>query len=118
MANYFLLNKIKYSKNKIMIIAEACDNHFGSIEKAFKMVDLAKKSGADIIKFQHHIPDEEMLKKVPKSKNFKISLYNFLKKNALKLEDHYKLKKYCEAKKNNLPLYTIFLKSCPRIKQN
>lgn len=99
MANYFFLNKIKYSKNKIMIIAEACDNHFGSIEKAFKMVDLAKKSGADIIKFQHHIPDEEMLKKVPKSKNFKISLYNFLKKNALKLEDHYKLKKYCEVKK-------------------
>ena len=55
-----------------------------------------QKSGADIVKFQHHIPDEEMLKNVPKSKNFKISLYNFLKKYALKLEDHYELKKFCE----------------------
>ena len=37
------------------------------------------KNGADVIKFQHHLPDEEMLKKVPKSKNFKLSLYEFLK---------------------------------------
>ena len=75
-------------KNKIITIAEGCDNHFGSISLAKKMIVEAKKAGADYIKFQHHIPDEEMLKKVPRSKNFKISLYNFLKKNALKIEDH------------------------------
>lgn len=85
--------------NKTLIIAEACDNHFGSLSNALKMVDLAKKSGADIIKFQHHLPDEEMLRKVPKSKNFKISLYDFLKKYALKIEDHYKIKNYCKKKK-------------------
>ena len=56
------------------------------------MVRLAKKNGADIIKFQHHIPDEEMLPIVPKSKNFKLSLYKFLKKYALKLKDHEILK--------------------------
>ena len=50
-------------ENKILLIAEACDNHFGSISNAFQMVK-AKKPGADIIKFQHHIPDEEMLRKV------------------------------------------------------
>ena len=66
MTNTFILDKISYSKNNVMVIAEACDNHFGSIKKAFKMIDLAKKSGADVIKFQHHLPDEEMLKKVPK----------------------------------------------------
>jgi N-acetylneuraminate synthase len=99
MKNTFILDKRRYSKNNIMVIAEACDNHFGSIKKAFKMIDLAKESGADVIKFQHHLPDEEMLKKVPKSKNFDISLYDFLKKNALKLEDHYKLKNYCKSKK-------------------
>ena len=85
--------------NKTIIIAEACDNHFGSLSNALKMVDLAKKSGADIIKFQHHLPDEEMLRNVPRSKNFKISLYNFLKKYALKIEDHYKIKNYCKKKK-------------------
>ena len=63
------------------------------------MVDLAKKAGADVIKFQHHLPDEEMLKSVPKSKNFTISLYDFLKKYSLKIQDHYEIKKYCFKKK-------------------
>lgn len=92
-----LISFLKSYKNNsyTYVIAEACDNHFGDIKKAIKMVDLAKSSGADAIKFQHHIPDEEMLKKVPKSSNFDISLYNFLKKNALKINDHIKLKKYC-----------------------
>lgn len=85
-----------FNQNKTIIIAEACDNHFGDLKKAKKMVLKAKRCGADIIKFQHHIPDEEMLKKVPKSKNFKISLYDFLKKYALKIQDHYELKKFCE----------------------
>lgn len=87
------------NKNKIIIIAEGCDNHFGSISLAKKMIIEAKKAGADYIKFQHHIPDEEMLKKVPRSKNFKISLYNFLKKNSLRIEDHELLKKFSEKNK-------------------
>ena len=86
-----------YSKNNyIYIIAEACDNHFGDLVKAKKMVILAKKAGADCIKFQHHLVDEEMLKSVPKSSNFDLSLYQFLKKYSLKLEDHIKLKKFCD----------------------
>ena len=50
-----------YKKNKICLIAEACDNHFGSLERAKKMIDQSKMAGADVIKFQHHLPDEEML---------------------------------------------------------
>ena len=38
------------------------------------MVDLAKKSNCDVIKFQHHLPDEEMLKKFLNLKIL-ISLY-------------------------------------------
>ena len=79
---------------KTIIIAEACENHFGNINNAKKMITLSKNSGADYVKFQHHIPDEEMLKKVPKSKNFNISLYNFLKKNSLSIDEHETLKKY------------------------
>ena len=89
-----MLNKSK----KVIIIAEACENHFGKIEYAKKMIVEAKKAGADYIKFQHHIPDEEMLKDVPKSKNFKTTLYNFLKKNSLKIDQHEILKKYCKKK--------------------
>lgn len=86
----------KFNLNKTYIIAEACDNHFGSLETAKKMALESKKAGADIVKFQHHLPDEEMLKKVPKSKNFKLSLYEFLKKYSLKIEDHEKLMNYCK----------------------
>ncbi len=87
-----------YKKNKICLIAEACDNHFGSLELAKKMIDQSKIAGADVIKFQHHLPDEEMLPIVPKSSNFSMPLYEFLKKYALKLKDHEILKKYCEKK--------------------
>ncbi len=83
-------------QKKIIIIAEACDNHFGSLRNAKQMVTKAKQAGADVIKFQHHLPYEEMLKSVPKSSNFKMSLYDFLIKYSLKLSDHAELKKYCK----------------------
>lgn len=90
-----------FKTKKTIIIAEGCDNHFGSLDNAKKMVINAKKAGADVIKFQHHIPDEEMLPNVPKSKNFKISLYKFLKKYSLSLHQHESLKNFCKKKKIN-----------------
>lgn len=78
------------------IIAEACDNHFGKIELAIQMIDKAKEAGVGAIKFQHHLPDEEMLPNIPMSDNFAEPLYEFLKKNALKLDQHIKLKEYCD----------------------
>lgn len=83
-------------KAPVYVIAEGCDNHMGSLGTAKKMALLAKLSGSDAIKFQHHLPDEEMLPNVPMSDNFDIPLYEFLKINSLSLEDHVKLKEYCE----------------------
>ena len=65
-----MVSSFSLDKKKTILIAEACDNHFGSLNNAKRMVLQAKKAGADVIKFQHHIPDEEMLKKVPKSGYF------------------------------------------------
>lgn len=79
----------------IFIIAEAGDNHMGSIDTAKKMCLDAKLSGASAVKFQHHLPDEEMLRDIPMSDNFEEPLYEFLVKNALKIEDHVELMKYC-----------------------
>jgi N,N'-diacetyllegionaminate synthase len=89
------------SEKGCIIIAEACDNHFGSLDRAKKMISSAANAGADIIKFQHHIASEEMLPDVPRSDNFKgESLFEFLEKYALSLEDHVELIEECE--KNNI----------------
>lgn len=79
----------------VYIIAEGCDNHMGDINVAKEMCLQAKLAGADCIKFQHHLPDEEMLKDVPISSNFDIPLYEFLKLHALTLDQHKELLSYC-----------------------
>lgn len=82
---------------RCFVIAEGCDNHLGSIEAAKEMVRQAKACGVDAIKFQHHLPNEEMLRDgVPMSANFDIPLYEFLEKYALKLDEHYELFRYCK----------------------
>lgn len=94
--------KIKLGKRYIgdgfpsFIIAEGCDNHMGSLNVAKEMAKRAFIAGCDAIKFQHHLPNEEMLPDVPMSDNFNIPLYDFLVKNALKIEEHEELKNYCE----------------------
>ncbi len=82
--------------NPCFIIAEACDNHLGSIDIAKKMIDASHSAGANAIKFQHHLPDEEMLRDIPMSDNFDEPLYEFLRKYALTLSQHRELKEYCD----------------------
>jgi len=47
---------------KPVFIAEIGINHNGSIDVAMDMVDAAVESGANIVKFQHHLPEHEMIK--------------------------------------------------------
>ena len=89
-------NKIINQSNKPYIIAEACINHEGNIEKAKKMVVNAAKAGASAIKFQMHILEDEMLKVTPKSKNFDESLYDTLDRTNLNIKQHIYLKNYCK----------------------
>lgn len=83
--------------SECFIIAEACDNHLGNMETAKEMARQSKLAGASAIKYQHHLPDEEMLKDgVPMSDNFNMPLYDFLKLYALTLDQHRELKEYCD----------------------
>ena len=92
-------------KSKVFIIAEIGVNHNGNLKEAFKLIDEAKKCGADAVKFQTYITNELVLKKAPKAEhhkknlNNKISHYDILKKLELKFEDFKKLKRYTKQKK-------------------
>jgi len=84
-----------FDQSRVQIIAEACDNHMGSLDSAVEMCNQAKLAGADFIKFQHHLPDAEMLRDSPMSDNFDEPLYDFLEKNALSIHDHKQLISHC-----------------------
>tara|TARA_B100001123_G_C15331906_1_gene1031484 strand:+ start:1543 stop:2592 length:1050 start_codon:yes stop_codon:yes gene_type:complete len=97
MNNKLIINNDVIGPNeKCYIIAEACDNHLGDIDVAKEMCLQSKLAGANAVKFQHHIPEEEMLPDVPMSDNFELPLFEFLKKYALTLDQHQVLMNYCK----------------------
>ena len=49
-------------KFKPLVVAEIGINHEGKMWKAKKMIDDAAKSGCECVKFQYHIPENEMIK--------------------------------------------------------
>lgn len=94
--NNFKIGSTLVGENQpVYIIAEAGDNHMGSLDTAKEMARLAKLAGASAVKYQHHLPYEEMLPDTPMSDNMREPLYDFLVKNALKIADHIEIAKYC-----------------------
>ncbi len=87
------------------IIAEISANHNGSLEHAKKLIDLAKKSGANAVKLQTYTPDMMTLKE--NVINFKIKeglwkgfdLWNLYSMGQTPLEWHNSLFKYAKKKK-------------------
>ena len=87
---------------KVIIIAEAGVNHNGNIKLAHKMIDEAKRAGADIVKFQTAKPEMVISKYADKAKyqkettNSEESQLEMCKKIHLKFDDYIELKKHCE----------------------
>jgi N-acetylneuraminate synthase len=78
------------------VIAEACVNHQGNFEVAKQMVVFAYAMGADAIKFQMHILDDEMLRNVPMSHNFDKPLWDTIAETNFSTEQHAELIKFCD----------------------
>ncbi|PIR66409.1 MAG: CMP-N-acetylneuraminic acid synthetase [Parcubacteria group bacterium CG10_big_fil_rev_8_21_14_0_10_36_14] len=78
----------------VVVIAEIACEHMGNMENAKELIRMAKNVGADIAKFQLHIPEIEM---VPNVINFWAgSLDKILAKvNIGEKEQHKELMKYC-----------------------
>jgi sialic acid synthase SpsE len=83
-----------------LVIVEIGINHEGSLKIAFEMVDAAYKSGAEIIKHQTHIVEDEMSAEAKKiiPGNSDVSIYEIMERCALNETDEIKLKKYVESK--------------------
>ena len=81
----------KIKNDGFFLVAEAGINHNGNLNKAFKLVDSAKSSGASAIKFQTYKTE----KRVPSNS----PIFNILKRCELDFQSFEKLKKYCDKKK-------------------
>lgn len=79
-------------KNNNFLIAEAGINHNGNLKTALKLVDTAKESGADAIKFQTYITEKRINKKYDK-------IFRILKKCELSFESFKIISDYCKKKK-------------------
>ena len=99
--NFKISNRTVGPKYDPLIIAEIGINHNGSLDKAIAIADSAIKYGAEVIKHQTHIPDEEMSLESRKAipGNSKNSIYSIIKKCALNEKNEYKLMKYILSKK-------------------
>jgi len=105
-------------KKKINIIAEVGVNHNGSLIIAKKLIDTAKKSGADYVKFQT-FKAENLVRKNTKIKGYqkknikkKITQFELLQKLQLTSEDHKVLIKYCKKKKIKFLSSPFDIESC------
>lgn len=92
-----------------LVIAEIGINHGGSLPEARKIVDAACKAGAEIIKHQTHVLDDEMSSEAKNviPGNSRKSIYQIISECALSEADERELKNYVESK-NMIFLSTPF----------
>lgn len=83
-----------------VVIVEIGINHEGSLKVAKQMVDVASSSGAEIIKHQTHIVEDEMspVAKEVIPGNADVSIYEIMERCALSYYEELELKRYVESK--------------------
>lgn len=99
--------KIKISTNLYLgknrpcfIIAEIGSNHNNNLKLAFKLIDKAKKAGADAVKFQTFSAEKHFSKFAPGFKYLKNKpMFDLIKSLEINRNWHSKLIKYCKKKK-------------------
>ena len=81
-----------------MVIVEIGINHEGNLETAKKMVDAASTMGAEVVKHQTHVVEDEMSSEAKKviPGNANESIYQIMERCALSEHDEIELKEYVE----------------------
>ena len=99
------MKKYLNQHNKTYVIAEIGVNHNGSVKLAKKLVNKAKKAGADAVKFQSFSAKNLASINTPKAKyqkkggNKKETHFDMLKKLELNRKDTLEIFNYCKKKK-------------------
>jgi sialic acid synthase SpsE len=109
MMNFKLDKRPVGNLHKPLVVAEIGINHEGQLWKAKKMIDDAHLAGCECVKFQYHIPEEEMIKNNTIPGNAKESIWNIIKRCTLSENEEVELFKYVK-KKNLIYLSTPFSK--------
>ena len=97
------IKNIKVGKNfKTFLIAEVGLSHEGSLGVAFSMIDRAKEAGADAVKFQMHIADEESTLEEKFRSNVFIqdkTRLDYWRRTSFNFIQWQKIKKHCNKRK-------------------
>jgi N-acetylneuraminate synthase len=104
-----------------LVISEIGINHNGSLDLAITLADAAISAGAEIIKHQTHVVDDEMSEEAKKviPGNAKISIYEIIKKCALTEEEEKLFCNHIKSKKKifiSTPFSKKAVDRCIRLK--
>ncbi len=97
----FKIKDVEIGKDKPpIVIAEIGINHNGSLDEAIRIADLAIDSGADLIKHQTHVVEDEMTDHAKQviPGNAEISIYEIMENCSLNEDDEYALMKHIESR--------------------
>jgi sialic acid synthase SpsE len=79
------------------VMAEVGINHEGSLKKALQMVDAAVEAGAEVVKFQCHITEKEMVPTdMTPGEISTEKLWDIIKRCELDADEEVQVQKYCE----------------------
>jgi sialic acid synthase SpsE len=82
-----------------LVIAEAGINHEGSLDKAIQMVDTAVDAGAEVIKFQCHITEKEMIPTDMTPGDISSErLWDIIKRCELNADEELRVQAYCHSR--------------------
>lgn len=98
MAEFQIGTRMIGDEHPPVVVAEIGINHEGSLSTAKEMVDAAVRAGAEIIKHQTHVVDDEMSAeaKTVVPGNADVSIHEIMARCALSENDELKLKEYVE----------------------
>lgn len=100
MAEFRVANRSIGSNHPPLVIAEIGINHEGSLDTAITMADAAIDAGAEMVKHQTHVVEDEMSDEAKSviPGNADVSIYEIMERCALSEEDEFKLMQHVHSR--------------------